>query len=92
MRPMRAFALAVLVVTLAAPAFAQKSETVVQEPDRVVTLKTTAIDFTYVRVEGDLQRPNGSFIKPRPKGHTRNLIELRGNFRPELARTASRLP
>lgn len=89
---MRRFALAVLLLALApSPALAQAPE-IVQEPDRVVTAKKSVVDFTGVNVIGDLERPGGQLIWSRPKTKFRNLIELRSNFRPELARSASKLP
>jgi hypothetical protein len=49
------------------------------------------IDFSDVSIEGELTKPEGSYIKNRKKTRFRNLIELRGNFRPELRRSVSAL-
>ena len=80
-----AFALAVT----AMPALAQ--DKVVEEGDKTVFNKKTVIDFSDVNIEGELTKPEGSYIKNRKKTRFRNLIELRGNFRPELKRSASAL-
>lgn len=84
------FALAVVsAMTLAGTAFAQ--DEVVEEADKVVYDKKTVIDFSDVNIEGELTKPEGSYIKNRKRTRFRNLIELRGNFRPELSRSVSNL-
>ena len=75
---------------LALPAAAQ-DDTVIEEEDKVVYNKKTVIDFSDVNIEGELTKPEGSYIKNRKKTRFRNLIELRGNFRPELRRSVSSL-
>ena len=62
-----------------------------KEDDRVEYRKKTVIDFSDVNIEGELTKPEGSYIKNRKKTRFRSLIELRGNFRPELRRSVSRL-
>lgn len=86
---MKKLAVAAIVLSLAVPAFAQ--DTVVEESDKVVYNKKTVIDFSDVNIEGELTKPEGSYIKNRKKTRFRNLIELRGNFRPELKRSVSAL-
>ena len=71
------------------PALAQDNTIV--ESDKTVYNKKTVIDFSDVNIEGELTKPEGSYIKNRKKTRFRNLIELRGNFRPELARSVSKL-
>jgi hypothetical protein len=96
----RRFALATLALSAALGSASVLAQTpaprpdapVVEEAPTVVTLKKTALDFTEVRVVGDLERPGGDVVWSRPPVKFRNLIELRGNFRPELARSASKLP
>lgn len=78
------------VLALAVPAAAQDT-TYVQEADKTVFNKKTVIDFSDVNIEGELTKPEGSYVKNRKKTRFRNLIELRGNFRPELARSVSKL-
>jgi hypothetical protein len=79
-----------LAVTLALPSMAQQ-DTVVQEADKTVFNKKTVIDFSDVNIEGELTKPEGSYIKNRKKTRFRNLIELRGHFKPELKRSVSSL-
>lgn len=86
---MKKLVVAAIVFALAVPAFAE--DTVVEESDKVVYNKKTVIDFSDVNIEGELTKPEGSYIKNRKKTRFRNLIELRGNFRPELKRSVSAL-
>jgi hypothetical protein len=83
----RALVVAVLAV-FAAPALAQDAQV---EADKTVYSKKTVIDFSDVQIDGELTKPEGSYIKNRKKTRFRNLIELRGNFRPELSRSVSKL-
>jgi hypothetical protein len=73
----------------ASAAFAQ--DTTITEADRVEYQKKTVIDFSDVNIDGELTKPEGSYIKNRKRTKFRNLIELRGNFRPELRRSVSKL-
>ena len=85
---MRRVLAVVFVLSLSVPALAQDA---VVEADKTVYNKKTVIDFSDVNIEGELTKPEGSYIKNRKKTRFRNLIELRGNFRPELARSVSKL-
>jgi uncharacterized protein YdeI (BOF family) len=86
---MKKLALVVLISLAAPAAFAQ--DNVVEEGDKTVYNKKTVIDFSDVNIEGELTKPEGSYIKNRKKTRFRNLIELRGNFRPELKRSVNAL-
>lgn len=86
---MRRLLLVTAIVALAVPAAAE--DTYVQEGDKTVYNKKTVIDFSDVNIEGELTKPEGSYVKNRKKTRFRNLIELRGNFRPELSRSVSKL-
>jgi hypothetical protein len=83
--------LVALFVALASTAAVAQEDTVIQEEDKVVFNKKTVIDFSDVNIEGELTKPEGSYIKNRKQTRFRNLIELRGNFRPELRRSVSAL-
>ncbi|MCA1829654.1 MAG: hypothetical protein ABR567_07675 [Myxococcales bacterium] len=87
----RAIILAALFAT-AAPAVAQeKGPKVVQEADKVVVRKRTVIDFNDVTVEGELTKPEGSYLMNRNKTRFQSLIRLRDNFNPELQKSADNL-
>jgi hypothetical protein len=86
--------LAVLLpLTLAGAAFAQSKvqERVVQEADRTVFRKKTVIDFTDMAVEGELTKPEGSYVMDRNKARFRSLVRVRDNFAPELQKSVDNL-
>ena len=87
------FKLAALLLLLASlPALAEDGKSkVVQEPDKVVVRKRTVIDFNDVTVEGELTKPEGSYLLNRNKTRFQSLIKLRDNFNPELQKSADNL-
>lgn len=87
---MKSIALVFAAVSLLGASAAVAQDVIVEE-DRTVFQKKTVIDFSDVNIEGELTKPEGSYIKNRKKTRFRNLIELRGNFRPELQRSVSAL-
>jgi hypothetical protein len=62
-----------------------------QEADKVVFKKKTVIDFSDVTIEGELTKPEGSYIVNRKKTKFRNLIQVRGHFRNELTKSVDAL-
>jgi len=87
---MRRLAILFAVAAFSTSALAQDT-TYVQEGDKTVFSKKTVIDFSDVNIEGELTKPEGSYVKNRKKTRFRNLIEMRGDFRPELARSVNKL-
>src|SRR5579872_4265721 len=78
------------------PALAQdktedKGPKVIQEADKVVVRKRTVIDFNDVTVEGELTKPEGSYLLNGNKTRFQSLIKLRDNFNPELQKSADNL-
>lgn len=53
--------------------------------------KKTVIDLTNVVIEADIVRPSGCYLPARKRTKFRNLIEMRGSFRPELRHSVSGL-
>ena len=93
---MRRWTAAVLVVAMwASPVLAQgESQTqvkVIQEEDKVVVRKKTTIDFTDMAVEGELTKPEGSYVLNRKKTDFQSLIRVRDNFNPELQKSVDNL-
>ena len=74
---------AVIVVTMAmaSSAFAQDA---IQESDKTVFKKKTIIDFSDVTIQGELTKPEGSYLLNRKKTKFNSLLKIRGNFLPEL--------
>jgi len=52
--------------------------------DKVVFKKRTVIDLSAAVIEGELTRPEGSYIVNRKLSKFSNLIQDRQNFVPEL--------
>lgn len=64
---------------------------IIQEDDRTVFRKKTVIDFTDVAVEGELTKPEGSYLLHRKKTDFQSLIKVRENFDPELQKSVDNL-
>lgn len=77
-------------VLMAGPAFAQEKR-VIQEKDRIIYKKKTSVDFEAMAVDGDLTRPEGSYVLNRKKAAFQNLIKVRSNFAPELQKSLDHL-
>ncbi len=89
---------AVVVALWAGPVAAQEAAPrqqdtvkVIQEEDRTVYRKKTVIDFTDVAVEGELTKPEGSYVLNRKKTDFQSLIKVRENFVPELQKSVDNL-
>ena len=81
----------VALLSLSAVAEEKPGVKVIQEPDKVVVRKRTVIDFNDVTVEGELTKPEGSYLMNRNKTRFQSLIRLRDNFNPELQKSADNL-
>jgi hypothetical protein len=84
----------VVVVALlgASPALAQDGDVkIIQEADKTIYRKKTVIDFTDVTVEGELTKPEGSYLLNRKKTDFQSLIKVRDNFNPELQKSVDNL-
>ena len=55
-----------------------------ESKERVVFKKKTVIDFTGALIEGDLIKPEGSYVVSRKASRFSTLIRVRENFLPEL--------
>ncbi|SEM15286.1 hypothetical protein SAMN05444354_112108 [Stigmatella aurantiaca] len=90
---MRRLASVVVVALLgASPALAQDNDVkIIQEADKTIYRKKTVIDFTDVTVEGELTKPEGSYLLNRKKTDFQSLIKVRDNFNPELQKSVDNL-
>ena len=84
-------AILIVLVSLAAAAEEKPGVKVVQEADKVVVRKRTVIDFNDVTVEGELTKPEGSYVLDRTRTRFPSLIRLRDDFKPELQKSADNL-
>jgi hypothetical protein len=84
---------AILIALLSLPAVAEEKHgvKVIREADRIVVRKRTVIDFNDVTVEGELTKPEGSYVLDRNRTRFRSLVRLRENFNPELQKSADNL-
>ncbi|MCP3101634.1 hypothetical protein LZ198_22410 [Myxococcus sp. K15C18031901] len=73
------------------PGSTKDSVKVIQEEDRTVFRKKTVIDFTDVAVEGELTKPEGSYVLHRKKTDFQSLIKVREDFDPELQKSVDNL-
>lgn len=54
------------------------------QPERTVYRKKTVIDFSEVTIEGELSKPEGSYLLSRKPTKFRSLLKARTDFFPEL--------
>ena len=76
-------------------AFAQESEpkegNVIREADKTSFKKKTVIDFSDVTIQGELTKPEGSYLLNRKKTNFKSLLKTRTNFLPELFNSTDNL-
>lgn len=70
---------------------AAAADKVIQEEDRVVFKKKTVVDFGDVTLEGELTKPEGSYLLNRKRTKFSSLIRMRDNFLPELQKSVDNL-
>ena len=63
------------------------SEPQAEPTTEVVYEQKTVLDFSDVTLEGELARPEGSYLLNRKKARFGSLVELRGDFVPELTKS-----
>lgn len=76
-------------VLLGGAAFAD--EKVIREEDKTVFKKKTVVDFNDVTLEGELTKPEGSYLVDKKKARFSSLIKLRSDFLPELQKSVDNL-
>ena len=87
----KGIAIAMVVALAASAAEKPRGVKVVQQPDKVIVRKRTVVDFGDVTVEGELIKPEGSYVLNRNKTRFGPLIQLRDNFYAELRKSADNL-
>jgi len=92
----RAMAAAALLMFLGAAGDARAEEPkvktrVIQEADKTVYRKKSVVDFSEVNVEGDLTKPEGSYVINRRKTGFDSRIRVRADFTPELQKSVDHL-
>lgn len=82
---------AMVLGAMLAPVVAVADEKVIHEEDKTVYKKKTVVDFNDVTLEGELTKPEGSYLVDRKKARFSSLIKLRDNFLPELQKSVDNL-
>ncbi len=72
-------------------AMAQTRIKIIKGEDRVMYKKNTKIDFDGSAVEGELIKPEGSYMVQRSRVKFDSLIQPRKDFNPELMQNALKL-
>jgi hypothetical protein len=89
MRPIGWLAVGGVLLAVGSPALAE--EKIIYEPDKTIGRKKTTVDFTDVAVEGELTKPEGSYVLDRNKTRFQSLVKIRDNFVPELQKSVDKL-
>lgn len=79
MRPY-AWMLTLMLSLPAGPAWAQEAP---PAPD-VAYKRRTVVDFSEVKISGELVKPSTTYVNTRRRTDFQPLIRVRGDFRPEL--------
>ena len=74
----------------ASAALAQDN-TVIREADKTEFKKKTVIDFSDVTIQGELTKPEGSYLLNRKKTKFQTLLKIRQDFLPELFNSTDNL-
>lgn len=61
-----------------------QEDTIIREADKTVYKKTTIIDFSDVTIQGELTKPEGSYLLNRKKTNFKSLLKARANYIREL--------
>ena len=56
-----------------------------READKIVYKKKMNIDFSETTIEGELTKPEGSYLGVRKNIKFKNFIKIRSNFRDKIA-------
>jgi len=79
-----------LLIGAASSAFAQEDKAI-READKTEFKKKTVIDFSDVTIQGELTKPEGSYLLNRKKTNFKTLLKIRANFLPELFNSTDNL-
>lgn len=86
-----AAAAVVLTLGVGGVAYAQEEGEVIRQADKTSFKKKTVIDFSDVTIQGELTKPEGSYLLNRKKTKFKTLLKIRANFLPELFNSTDNL-
>ena len=59
--------------------------------DKTAYKRNTVIDFTGIKVTGEVVRPAVTLVRGRARSKFRPLVQSRGDFRPELMKSLDQI-
>ena len=62
-----------------------------READKIVYKKKMNIDFSETAIEGELTKPEGSYLGVRKDIKFKNFIKIRSNFRDKIAHSSDNI-
>jgi hypothetical protein len=80
-----------LTMMMGASSAVYAQDKVIRESDRTEFKKKTVIDFSDVTIQGELTKPEGSYLLNRKKTKFKTLLKIRANFLPELFNSTDNL-
>ena len=83
--------LAAILLAMALASNAYGQDTIQQEEDKITYKKKTSIDFSDKMIEGELTKPEGSFVGVRKDIKFKNFIKVRANFRDKLSESSDNI-
>lgn len=88
---MKWIAAAAVALALGVGGIAHAQEDVIRQEDKTTFKKKTVIDFSDVTIQGELTKPEGSYLLNRKKTKFKTLLKIRANFLPELFNSTDNL-
>jgi hypothetical protein len=83
--------LAAILLAMALASNAYGQDAIQQEEDKITYKKKTSIDFSDKMIEGELTKPEGSFVGVRKDIKFKNFIKVRANFRDKLSESSDNI-
>jgi len=77
--------LAAIILAMALASNAYGQDAIQQEEDKITYKKKMNIDFSETAIEGELTKPEGSYLGVRKNIKFKNFIKIRSNFRDKFS-------
>jgi len=77
--------LAAIILAMALASNAYGQDAIQQEEDKIIYKKKMNIDFSETAIEGELTKPEGSYLGVRKNIKFKNFIKIRSNFRDKFS-------
>ena len=83
--------LAAIILAMALASNAYGQDAIQQEEDKIIYKKKMNIDFSETAIEGELTKPEGSYLGVRKNIKFKNFIKIRSNFRDKIAHSSDNI-